>query len=103
MKNIAKKAAAFALAFTLLGTGTAVTKTFSPTSDTSITASAACYHSAGQPRAEYGEWTATGKKRLIICPVVRYEKQYKRTITYRCSSCGKTLYTVPEYKWQWAI
>ena len=41
MKNIFKRAAAFAMAFTLLGAGTTITKTVSPKSDTTITADAA--------------------------------------------------------------
>ena len=41
MKNIIKKIAASAMAFALIGTGTTVTKSLSPKSDTTITASAA--------------------------------------------------------------
>ena len=41
MKTIIKKISAIAMAFTLIGTGTAITKTISPKSDTTITASAA--------------------------------------------------------------
>ena len=99
MKNISKKVAAFALAFALLGTGTAVTKTISPNADTSITASAACYHSAGQPRVSYGPWCYTGNMRTNWWPVRHTELQSKRVVTYSCSSCGKVLYTVTEYKW----
>jgi hypothetical protein len=45
MKNAIKKIAAIAMAFTLLGTGTAVTKTIAPQFDNSIIASAAtCYN-----------------------------------------------------------
>lgn len=40
MKNTVKKIAGFAMAFTLLGTGTVVTKTISPESDNTIVASA---------------------------------------------------------------
>lgn len=44
MKNIIKKIAAVAMAFTLLGTGSAVTSTISPETANSITASAAQHH-----------------------------------------------------------
>lgn len=45
MKNAIKKIAAAAMAFTLLGTGSAVTKTINPKFDTAITANAAyCNH-----------------------------------------------------------
>ena len=43
MKNIIKRVSAFAMAFALIGTGTTVTKSLSPKSDTTITASAAGY------------------------------------------------------------
>ena len=101
MRNIAKKIAAFALAFTLLGTGTAVTKTISPDFNTAITASATCYHS-GQPWVTYGEWRSTGYDRDIIQYrnlVVGHEWQYTRLNWYHCSSCGKQLYFIREYKW----
>lgn len=41
MTNIVKRISAIAMAFTLLGAGSVVAKTVSPTSDTTITASAA--------------------------------------------------------------
>ena len=41
MKNIIKKIASIAMAFTLLGTGTAVTKTISPNYGSTLTASSA--------------------------------------------------------------
>lgn len=45
MKNVIKKIASIAMAFTLLGTGTTVTKTISPKSDNTIVAEAAsCKH-----------------------------------------------------------
>lgn len=45
MKNAIKKIAAIAMAFTLLGTGTAITKTLNPeSSNIGITADAACNH-----------------------------------------------------------
>ena len=102
MKNITKKFAAFALAFTLLGTGATAAKTFSATSDTSITASAACYHGAGQPRVTYGPWLCTFQMQRKLWPVPHTELLWQRTITYRCGSCGKVLYTVPQTEWRWS-
>lgn len=89
MKNIAKKIVVCALAFTLLGTGTAVTKTITPDFDTAITASAACNHN--MPRPKYGEWKKIGNG---------YGWWYKarREIKWYCNSCGKYLYTSYETK-----
>ncbi|MBP5579081.1 MAG: hypothetical protein J6X56_06335 [Ruminococcus sp.] len=45
MKNVLKKVSAIALAFTLLGSGTAIAKNVNPKSVNTLTASAACqYH-----------------------------------------------------------
>ena len=45
MKKAIKRIATVAMAFTLLGTGNAITKTIAPQADNTITASAACqYH-----------------------------------------------------------
>lgn len=109
MRNIVKKVAAFALAFTLLGTGTAVTKTISPDFNTAITASAACYHNYGQPWVSYGEWRKTGYERDITYfqrnttynkgLVIGHEVQWTRLNWYHCSSCGQQLYFIREYKW----
>ncbi|HPY85115.1 MAG TPA: hypothetical protein PLS20_08800 [Ruminococcus flavefaciens] len=101
MRNIVKKVAAFALAFTLLGTGTAVTKTITPNYDTGITASAytlpiLCSH----PHPYYGWWLPTGKSRRIYKGGKwRTEWLYSRTIKYRCGECYKVLYSTKEYKW----
>ena len=50
MKNVIKRIASIAMAFTLLGTGTAVTKTISPKSNNTIIASAAdtCHCKTGR-------------------------------------------------------
>jgi hypothetical protein len=96
MKNTIKKIAAIAMAFTLLGTGTAITKSINPESvNIGITANAACSHS--NPRV------TTTTKELSASPtgntewrgwhkyseyVVAYETYTKCT----CNSCGKLLY-----------
>ncbi|MBQ6168546.1 hypothetical protein [Ruminococcus flavefaciens] len=47
MKHILKKISAFALAFTILGAGSVMTKTVSPKSDNTLDAHAACVHGQG--------------------------------------------------------
>lgn len=72
MKNVIKKIAAAAMAFTLLGSGTAVIKNAAPKFDNSITASAASGYTyvydgyvsryAGRPMyAEYYQGRPTGR------------------------------------------
>lgn len=53
MKNAMKKISAIAMAFTLLGSGTAVIKNVAPKFDNSITVSAASYH------YDYDYWNHT--------------------------------------------
>ena len=57
MKNVIKKIAATAMAFAMLGTGTAITKTIAPQFDTAITANAASYCNHVVGSASYGEET----------------------------------------------
>ena len=89
MKNVIKKISAIALAFTLLGTGTAVTKIIAPQFDTAITASAACKNHVVSS-SSYGSWKEykTTHDGWWRC---EWQKWYKRTV--KCSRCGKTLYT----------
>ena len=99
MKNAIKKLTAVAMAFTLLGTGTAVTKTIAPQFDTSITAHATscnnCHGGSYSIKTEYTDWEYVRDKiswfynPLIgrLMPITY--KVYKRTkITY-CSMCKK--------------
>lgn len=93
MKNVIKKIASIAMAFTLLGTGTAVTRTISPKSNNTITANAAdtCHCKTGR---KYGtntfvldlksfdrRATQNGIKGSI------YIADLKEVI--KCANCGK--------------
>ena len=107
MKNVIKRITAVAMAFTMLGTGTAITKTISPQSvNFSVTASAACNHSC--PYATYSNWYDSGRPREMYewranwWDLGRIEYRYlyyqKRTVYWHCKSCGKVLYTTYEYR-----
>ncbi len=96
MKNVIKKIAAVAMAFTLLGTGTAVTKTIAPQFDNSITASAACNHVVGS--TSWSEWKKTDSEIVVLVPLT-IRRYYKRTC--KCVKCGKTLSTQRRYRDQW--
>ncbi len=88
MKNIIKKIAATAMAFTLLGAGTAVTKTIAPQFDNSITASAACSHTVGAGSAgEWKKYDTTHKGWLWG----NWQWWYKQPV--KCTKCGKVLWT----------
>lgn len=81
MKNILKKISAVALAFTLLGTGTVITRNVSPKASNTLTANAiSCDNCHGgsyhiSTRYEY-VW---GGRRIYV-----FEETY-------CSLCGKVL------------
>lgn len=91
MKKAIKKIAAVAMAFTMLGTGTAVTKTIAPQFDNSITASAKCNHE-GYRRYEYvGDWQKVeGNYNGTYCVF------WIRCTEYRCVNCNKAVTT----KWK---
>ncbi|MBE6857822.1 MAG: hypothetical protein E7498_00090 [Ruminococcus sp.] len=100
MKNVIKKIAAVAMAFTMLGTGTAITETIAPKTNNSIVASAAsyaptCKHS-GSTYKTYSAWWYIGgvEQNIISFPV------YERYVYTRCSKCGYVLYTTVEYKFK---
>lgn len=86
MKNTLKKIASIAMAFTLLGAGTAITKNVSPKSDNTITASAACqYHDGSYANGRY-----ITNYRLDTSNYSYYKsggKWYKQTARY-CRCCG---------------
>jgi len=86
------------MAFTLLGTGTAVAKTINPKSDNNIVASAAyCNHVVGSSSARYGEWQFDHYKwnagGLYFFDIYRY-----RTVKYYCTKCGDYLYSGTQHK-----
>lgn len=65
MKNITKKIASIAMAFTLLGAGTAITNTVSPKSDNTFVAKATFIESVGGVRTRCFNWVGSGKNRLM--------------------------------------
>ena len=97
MKNVMKKIAAAAMAFTLLGAGTAITKTVAPeiSASTTITAEAA-NHAHGQ-----FYYDKLAKRKLISTQRIRDQKARKITTikTYveyynrYCGQCKKVFYT----------
>ena len=99
MNNALKKIAAVAMAFTLLGTGTAVTKTIAPQFDTSITAHATscnnCHGGSYYIKTEYSEWKYVGDRLswyynpLLGRMLPRIYKVYKRTKRTYCTMCNK--------------
>ena len=98
MKNVIKKIAATAMAFTILGTGTAVTKSIAPKMDNSIVASAAC-HAHGQfVKTAYDwryEYTSTKWETFYDYGINRYVTitpgvaVYRRVKYKQCQECGK--------------
>lgn len=106
MKNAIKKIAAIAMAFTLLGTGTAITKTLNPESaNIGITADAACSHNMPHV-VSYSDWYEYGPSRemydwrfnwLSLRIQYKYKYYQRRRITSSCNSCGQYLYSY-EYR-----
>lgn len=82
MKKVLKKIASVTMAFTLLGTGTVVTKIVSPKSDTTIIASAAscprCHDTYHAKKTRTVKWREAGINSI---------KTYEYTETY-CPHCG---------------
>lgn len=74
MKNTIKKIAAFAMAFTLLGTGSAVTKTINPNYNSSLTAYSA------NPVCQYHHGTKQNGKTINNCYIDNNGNK-------RCKSC----------------
>lgn len=89
MKNVIKKISAVAMAFTLLGTGIAATKTIAPEKDNTLTAQAYmppqyCSHNSGIHYYYYYSYRSGNKG---------YDVYLKC-----CNSCGTPLgYYVDEY------
>lgn len=76
MKNIIKKIASIAMAFTLLGTGTAVTKTISPNYGSTLTASSA------NSVCQYHHGTKRNGKTINNCYIDNNGNK-------RCKCCGQ--------------
>lgn len=90
MKNVIKKIASIAMAFTLLGTVTAVTKTISPKTDNSIVASAQAY--IPSQKCKHNCRTYDGGIWVEKLPNSREMVHY-----YRCSKCNAIVhrYVIP--------
>jgi len=101
MKNILKKVSAIAMAFTLLGTGTAITKNVSPETTTpSITASAACSHH-GYCYRSTGNWETYKVEAVLIkkSPKVYGVRLYqRRLVSIHCGTCSKVTSSFYEYR-----
>lgn len=109
MKNVIKKIAAVAMAFTMLGTGTAITETIAPKTNNSIVASAAsyapstCKHS-GSTYKTYSNWwdivsSFTYYNEDLRCNVTisLVTKQWRYVYT-RCSKCHYVLASKAQYR-----
>ena len=94
MKNVFKKLAAAAMAFTLLGSGSAIIKDIAPQTDNSITASAACNH-AGYRRYEGASsgWVTTSfiygyRKVNGVWVYKKVGENQRRTVYIYCAGCA---------------
>lgn len=96
MKNVIKKIAAVAMAFTLFGTGTTISKTVNPKSTTTLSAHAACNHvPRSTPRVvDYG-WTYEYTSGLWS---VNPSKVYSRKCAWVCTKCGLDISNCKQYK-----
>lgn len=92
MKNAFKKLAAVAMAFTLLGTGTAVSKTIAPQTDNTLTASACNFH---------GQFRGIRFENVLYRAGNGWYETREAVVQY-CQECGSTMrvinYTTPPYR-----
>ncbi len=108
MKNVIKKIAAVAMAFTMLGTGTAITETIAPKTNNSIVASAAsyaptCNHSSSTYKTYSAWWNdpivTTVYSYELRCYVTFTINRQMRYVYTRCSKCKGILYSKAEYRY----
>ena len=105
MKNLLKKISAVAMAFTLLGTGTAISKN-SPKPTNTLTAHAAYNHNCCSYKYQIGStsWikvdSGTDYKYSVFVggyvPNYTYDV-YVGSATYKCAVCGNT-FSETQYK-----
>ena len=95
MKSIIKKITAITMAFTLLGSGTAIAKNVSPKSDNTLTASAATCQHHGYHYTTRSNWRPVLSKSYQIGPKLWHTYQ-ERTVYIRCGSCSKITSTYTE-------
>ena len=86
MKNIVKKISAIAMAFTLLGTGTFITKNVS-SNDTALVANAACSHTNVKRETYSYVYVENGWGKLY------------HTVTDYCPKCGYTFNSSTNWYW----
>ena len=92
MKNVIKKIASIAMAFTLLGTGTAVTKTISPKSSNTLVASAGnsektCHCKTGRKYGT-GNYKYDIKKVISSCTFNGIKGKICRVDKKECINCA---------------
>lgn len=94
MKNVIKKIAAVAMAFTLLGTGTTIAKTVNPKSMTTLSAHAACNHVVQRKYLE--NWQDRGQTDLNVFYDIRW---WSRRYEDRCCKCNKLIKSGTYYRY----
>ena len=95
MKNVLKKIAAAAMAFTLIGAGSAITNTVAPEASNTITASAA-NHAHGQfyyDRLASTKLLSTQRIRDAKARKITTIKTYAKIYNRYCGQCDKVFYT----------
>ncbi|WP_028515196.1 hypothetical protein [Ruminococcus flavefaciens] len=96
MKNIIKKVAAVAMAFTLLGTGTTIAKTVNPKSVTTLSAYAACNHVVDSSAKSKDDWEKIDSENHTSYHVSVFKKPVK------CARCRRTIwYSYKREYWYW--
>ena len=96
MKNIIKKITAAAMAFTLLGAGSAAIKSAAPKTDNTLVASAAsCNHVAGGYNNQWGDWQFSSFNYTLFPAGGYYYASSANMVRYEyacCYKCGQQLY-----------
>ncbi|SHM12459.1 hypothetical protein [Ruminococcus flavefaciens] len=87
MKNTIKKITAIAMAFTLLGTGTAISKSVNPQSSSTLVANAADYCPSHNGTYTYDSYDYVG----IVERNGKHYIEYNRFKATKCAVCGKLL------------
>ena len=96
MKNITKKIASIAMAFTLLCAGTAITNTVSPKSDNTIVIANAAHNCSDHVRyTSSATWTGSVRRKNGV-----WQKQYRVVERAYCVTCGSLVKTIPFYEWR---
>ena len=94
MKNLLKKISAVAMAFTMLGTGTAISKN-SPKPTNTLTAHAEFAHNCWSYKYNTKIKTPTGRFLVPDNPFSPIEIKVREV--YKCAACGNVICTIREY------